>query len=132
MASRQRLRVLVVDFHQDMVTVTTSMLERLGYATQGEEESLKALRAFSDDPGNFDLAIIEPVMPVLMGVELAERFRRIRRDFPVMFYTGFIDPPVAEAIETAGLTPPVFKPMGLQELGDAVDKALHPPRPDIR
>jgi CheY-like chemotaxis protein len=132
MASRQRLYVLVVDFHEDMVNATTSMLERLGYATRGETESLKALRAFSEDPTDFDLAIIEPMMPELMGVELAVRLRRIRRDFPVMFYTTCVDPPVAEAIEAAGLRQPTLKPMGLQELESAVREALHPPRLDIR
>ena len=120
MASRQRLYILVVDLHEDVVSVTTSMLESLGYATRGETESLKALRAFSEDPTDFDLAIIEPTMPELMGVELAVRLRRIRRDFPVMFYTTRVDPSVAEAIETAGLRQPAIKPMGLLELEGAV------------
>ena len=132
MASRQRLYILVVDLHEDVVSVTTSMLESLGYATRGETESLKALRAFSEDPTDFDLAIIEPAMPELMGVELAVRLRRIRRDFPVMFYTTCVDPSVAEAIETAGLRQPAIKPMGLLELEGAVHEALHPPRLDIR
>jgi CheY-like chemotaxis protein len=132
MASRQRLYILVVDLHEDVVRVTTSMLESLGYATRGETESLKALRAFSEDPTDFDLAIIEPTMPELMGVELAVRLRRIRRDFPVMFYTTRVDPSVAEAIETAGLRQPAIKPMGLLELEGAVHEALHPPRLDIR
>jgi CheY-like chemotaxis protein len=58
---------LVVDCDKDMVEITTAMLERLGYSTQGELESLRALRTFSDYPDKFDLAIVEPVMPELMG-----------------------------------------------------------------
>ena len=131
MASRQRLCILVVDFHKDLVIVTTEMLERLGYLTHGEEESLKALRAFSEDPGNFDLAIIEPVMPELMGVELAVRLRRIRRNFPVLFYTGHVDTSLAQSIEALGLAQPLLGPMGLLEMEAAVDQALFPVRPGI-
>ncbi len=132
MASRQRLRILVVDFHKDMVTITTEMLERLGYATHGEEESLRALRAFSEDPSDFDLAIIEPVMPELMGVELAVRLRRIRRNFPVLFYTGHVETSLAQSIEALGLGQPLLKPMGLLEMEEAVEQALSPVRPSIR
>jgi CheY-like chemotaxis protein len=132
MASKQRLYILVVDSHQEIVSVTTSMLERLGYATRGETESLKALRAFSENPTDFDLAIIEPMMPELMGVELAVRLRRIRRDFPVMFYATRVDPSVVETIEAAGLRQPALKPMGFLELEAAVQEALHPPRLDTR
>jgi CheY-like chemotaxis protein len=131
MASRQRLHILVIDLHADAVSDTTSMLEHLGYVTRGETESLKALRAFSEDPTDFDLAIIEPLMPELLGVDLALRLRRIRRGFPVMFYTGSVDPSVAQAIEAAGLKQPALKPMGLRELEGAVYEALHQPQRDI-
>ena len=131
MASRRALRILVVDHDKDMMEVTTALLERLGYSTQGETESLKALRAFSDDPRNFDLAIVEPVMPELTGVELAVRFRRIQRGFPVIIYSGSIDPLLAETIEAAGLRQATLKPLGLQELGEAIKGAVHPPPIDI-
>jgi two-component system, cell cycle sensor histidine kinase and response regulator CckA len=131
MASNRPLHILVVDNDKDMVKVTTAMLECLGYSTQGETESLKALRTFSDDPRNFDLAIVEPVMPDLMGVELAVRFRRIQRGFPVMLYSEYIDPPLAEAIEAAGLRRATPKPLGLRELGEAIKGAVRPPPIDI-
>lgn len=41
---------------------TAAMLEQLGYSAQAEAESLAGLRAFSEDPERFDLAIIEPAM----------------------------------------------------------------------
>jgi two-component system, cell cycle sensor histidine kinase and response regulator CckA len=131
MASNRAPHILVVDCDKDMVEITTAMLERLGYSTQGEMESAKALRTFSDDPDKFDLAIIEPMVPDgvsgVTGVELAVRFRRIRRGFPVMLYSGYMDSPLAETIEAAGLGRAVPKPLGLRELGEAVKEAVHPP-----
>jgi two-component system, cell cycle sensor histidine kinase and response regulator CckA len=124
MASNRAPHILVVDCDKDMVEVTATMLQRLGYSTQAETESLKALRTFSDDPDKFDLAIVEPVMPELTGVELAQRLRRIRRNFPVMLYSAYIDSPLYEAIEAAGLQQVVLKPLGALELAGAVKETV--------
>jgi DNA-binding response OmpR family regulator len=124
MATGPAFRILVVDHDEDVVKATTSMLERLGYVVQGEQESLKALRAFSEDPGRFDLAIIEPTMPGLMGVDLAANFRHIRRGFPVMLYSGNVTPFLEVKIEAAGLGPPILKPLSLHELKAAVKSTL--------
>jgi CheY-like chemotaxis protein len=132
MASKRGLRILVVDHDNYMVEATTAMLERLGYSTQGETESLGALKAFSNQSDKFDLVIVDPMMPGLMGTDLAARFRHIRRDFPVMFYSGYLDPPFARAIETAGLGKTVLRPLGLRELGEAVKEAVHPHPADIQ
>jgi two-component system, cell cycle sensor histidine kinase and response regulator CckA len=125
MASNRAPHILVVDCDAYMVEVTTAMLQRMGYSTQGETESLRALRTFSDDPDKFDLAIVEPVMPDLTGIDLAQRFRRIRRNFPVMLYSGYFESPLHEAIEAAGLQPVVLKPLTSLELGGAVKVAVH-------
>ncbi len=116
--------ILVVDNDNDVLAVTTAVLKRLGYSTQGEAMTLTALRTFSDDPDRFDLVIVEPVMPELTGVELAVRVRRIRRGCPVMLYSGYIDSDLAETIKTAGLREAIPKPLGLWELGEAVKEAL--------
>jgi CheY-like chemotaxis protein len=116
--------ILVVDSDGLSLATTAAMLERLGYSTRAEAKSLSALRTFSDNPDDFDLVIVEPMMPELTGLELALRLRRIRRGCPVMLYAGFIDSALAETIEAAGLEQPVLKPLSLQELGQAVRDAL--------
>ncbi len=127
MAFRRPLHILVVDCDETMVSVVTALLERMGYTTRGETESFKALRTFSDHPENFDLAIIEPLLPELTGTELATRFRRIRRGFPILFYSGYVDASLADTIDDTGLGRIALKPMSAGELRDAVEKAVHPP-----
>ncbi len=127
MAFRRPLHILVVDCDETIMIVVTALLERMGYTTRGETESLKALRTFSDYPEDFDLAIMEPLLPELTGTELATRFRRIRRGFPILFYSGYVDPSLADMIEGTGLGHIALKPMYSDELRDAVEKAMHPP-----
>ena len=114
------------------MSTTTEMLERLGYTVHGETKSLRALRTFSENADAFDLAIIEPLMPELMGIELAVRFARIRRGFPVLFYAGYLDPPLEQAIKETGVGWAVAKPSASRELGKAVKERLRWPSTDIR
>jgi CheY-like chemotaxis protein len=153
MASGRKFHVLVVDNGADMVTTTTAMLERLGYSAEAETASLAGLKTFSQDPDKFDLAIVEPAMPgqtrpgaavvgsirkgspvtpELTGLELAVRFRRIRQGLPILLYTGYIEPPLAEEIRAAGFAEALSKPLGLNELDEAVRKGLHATFPGVR
>jgi CheY-like chemotaxis protein len=120
----QKLRILVVEDGEDAFSATAAMVERLGYSVKGETQSLEALRAFSEAPDRFDLAILDNVMDGLTGLELAKRFRRIRPGFPVMLYTGNVGKPSPEEIEAAGIGRVVFKPLTSGELEGLIKEAL--------
>jgi CheY-like chemotaxis protein len=124
MVSRHRLYILLVDDEEDIVSVTASMLERLGHTVRTETQSLNALRRFSEEPERFDLAILDQVMPDLTGLELAERFRRIRPGFPVLLYAGYRERPSTQKIEAAGIGRFIVKPKTSEALGGMIRKAL--------
>jgi DNA-binding NtrC family response regulator len=124
MVSRHRLHILLVDDEEAIVNVTTSILERLGHSVRGETESLNALRRFSEEPEQFDLAILDYVMPDLTGLELAQRFRRIRPGFPVLLYAGHRDRPSTEKLEAAGIGRFIVKPARSEALGGMIRKVL--------
>jgi CheY-like chemotaxis protein len=126
MASELPLRVLVVDNDELACAVTTEMLESLGYRAEGETDSLNALKVFSENPDKFDLALIEPVMPDLMGLDLAMRFRHIKPGFPVVFYTGYVDESLSRRTEGDGLGPVAFKPFTSNELAATIKDRLSP------
>jgi CheY-like chemotaxis protein len=124
-ASQHQKHILFVEDDADTLSATTGMLERLGYSVRAETESLQALRAFSEEPDRFDLALLDHGMADITGLELAQRFRRIRRGFPVVLYTGYFDTPSAEQIEAAGLGGRVLiKPATLQELSNVIQESL--------
>ncbi len=127
MASALPLRVLVVDNEEPICTATTGMLERLGYRADCETDSLSALKSFSEVPETFALAIIEPILPDLTGLDLATRFRHIRPDLPVVFYAGYVEESLSRRIEAAGFGEVVFKPLTLNELGTTIKNRLSPP-----
>ena len=124
MVPRHRLHILFVDDEEDVVNVTVPMLEGLGHSVRGETESLNALRRFSEEPEQFDLAILDYVMPELTGLELAQRFRRIRPGFPVLLYARHRDRPSTEKLEAAGIGRFIVKPATSVALGGMLRKVL--------
>jgi len=124
MASKQTLHILLVENESFVMEVTTLILERMGYTVHGETTSLDALSTFSDSPDGFDLAIIEPLMPKLMGLELAVRLRGMRQDLPVLFYAGYLDPSLEQEISESGVGQTIFKPLLSRELSEAIQERL--------
>ena len=106
------------------MSVTASMLERLGHTVRAETQSLNALRRFSEEPEQFDLAILDQLMPELTGLELAQRFRRIRPGFPVLLYAGHRDRPSTETLEAAGIERFIVKPARSEALGGMIRRVL--------
>jgi len=131
MALKQEIHILLVESEAFVMEVTTLVLERLGYIVHGETNGLEALSTFSDNPDTFDLAIIEPLMPRMGGLEFAIRLRRIRNDLPILFYAGYLEPNLDQTISDSGTGRIVFKPLTSQELGEAVNERLHWTPPGI-
>jgi len=124
MASKRPPHILLVEDDEATLEATTGMLERLGYIVSVETEGLAALRTFSEDPDRFDLAILDHGMAALTGLELAQRFRRIRPGFPCVIYTGYLEEPAAEQLKAAGVRVKVTKPATRKQLSKAIDEAL--------
>jgi len=119
-------RVLVVDNDEPVCTATAEMLESLGYQADCETDSRSALKVFAENPDKFALAIIEPVLPDIMGLDLAIRLRHIRPDLPVLFYAGYADESLSRRIGAGGLGEVALKPFRLSELAAAVKDRLPP------
>ena len=119
-------RVLVVDNDEPVCTATAEMLESLGYQADCETDSRSALTVFAENPDKFALAIIEPVLPDIMGLDLAIRLRHIRPDLPVLFYAGYADESLSRRIGAGGLGEVALKPLRLSELAAALKDRLPP------
>ncbi|MGD0661859.1 MAG: response regulator [Syntrophorhabdales bacterium] len=125
-SSHLPLRVLVVDNDEAVCTATAEMLESLGYRADCETDSRGALKVFTENPDKFALAIIEPILPDIMGLDLAIRLKAIRPDLPVFFYAGYADESLSRRIGADGLGKVALKPFRLNELAAAVRDRLPP------
>ena len=116
-------RVLFVDDEEAIVEWGQAALERLGYTVNAMTDSTEALNLFSSDPSSFDLVILDQTMPKLTGLHLARKLLTIRNDIPIILCTGHSDTVSPEAKE-AGIKEFFMKPLGKQELAEAIRRVL--------
>jgi DNA-binding NarL/FixJ family response regulator len=63
-------------------------------------------------------------IPEMTGLELGERFRRMRPGFPVMLYSGQLDSPTTQTIGAVGLEHVIMEPMTVKKLEQIVRTVL--------
>jgi PAS domain S-box-containing protein len=117
-------RVLVVDDEQPLLAVTAEVLSRLGYEPVAFSESRAALAEFEAQPGRFDAAITDEVMPGLSGTELAGVIHRRRPELPILLVSGYIGPMMTERATAAGVNEVLKKPVQSREIAAALARVL--------
>ena len=109
--------VLLVEDNPDVASVSSSLLEQLGYTVRRVADAEAALRAIEHD--GIDLVFSDIVMPGKMdGLALAHRLRQIRPGLPVLLATGYSD----AAINVRGDFPILRKPYEIHQLSQAIAK----------
>lgn len=110
----KRLRVLLVDDDNLVLTSTSLLLEDLGHQVICVTSGTEALQVFKkrDD---IDLVITDMAMPLMDGAQLAQAIRVLRPDFPIILATGFAQRLDGLVAHLPRLAKP-FNQLGLMEI----------------
>ncbi|HET9201831.1 MAG TPA: response regulator transcription factor [Acidimicrobiia bacterium] len=107
-------RVLVADDSDTVTTVLVTALELEGYevdtAVNGQEAYEKGLT------GDFDLVILDQLMPGLLGLEVIERWRHEGRQISTIMLSGVDDDRTVVGSFESGAVDFIRKPFRLPEL----------------
>lgn len=96
--------VLVVDDEIAVLSLTQSMLSRYGYTAISAQSGEEALHLFEVWPDlAIDLAVIDLVMPVMGGVELAEKLHVCKPGLPVIFTSAYSEEATLRPVHTRNL-----------------------------
>ncbi len=107
-------RVLVVDDEASIVDSVATVLRYEGFAVETAETGAKALKKIRE--GNFDLIVLDVMLPDVDGLEVTRKVRFDGLDVPVLFLTAKGD--VEDKVEglSVGGDDYVTKPFSLIEL----------------
>jgi PAS domain S-box-containing protein len=109
--------VLLVEDNPDVATVSSNLLEQLGYTVHRVADAEAALREI--ERNHVDLVFSDIVMPGNVdGLSLARRLREIRPDLPILLATGYSD----AAADVRGDFPILRKPYEIHQLSQAIAK----------
>jgi len=117
-------RVLFIDDDEAVVEVSSKILAELGYRVVAKTRSREALTMLEFDPFCFDLVITDQTMPDLTGIDLAAEIFTLRRDMPVILYTGFSHTVDAELAKNKGIRAFVMKPLTKRDIARTIRQVL--------
>src|SRR2546423_1183551 len=87
--------VLVVDDERFVLSVAHGMVTRHGYKVVVASSGKEAMTLFESRPDlKIDIALLDIVMPLIAGPELALELQQIRPNLPIIFISGY--PEIAE------------------------------------
>lgn len=110
----QRKRILVADDSQTITTLLRSALEGAGYEVTSAVDGVEAYEKGLD--GDFDLAILDQLMPGLLGLEIIDRWHKEGIEIPVIMLSGVDDDRTVIDSLDKGAVDFVRKPFRLPEL----------------
>lgn len=124
-------KIFVVDDEEDLGDLAKEMLERLGHSVTVAASGAAALEIFRQDPSAFDLIITDLNMPGVNGFEVFGTIREMRPDIPGILTTGNVgnNKSIEEKAFETGFVSIIWKPVSLEILRLAVERALSPPQP---
>ncbi|WP_181366334.1 ATP-binding response regulator [Albidovulum aquaemixtae] len=86
---RGRERLLIIDDEAEIASMFRRLLMRLGYQVDAFSRATVGLDRFRENPGRYDLVILDLVMPELPGDELAAEIRAQRPDCPILICSAY-------------------------------------------
>ncbi len=129
-STQQACRVLLLDDNRSGMMARRSVLEELGYTTDGTTNPLKALDMFRKEP--YDLVVTDYKMPDLDGVELIGKLRAEKPGIPVILISGFVDALGLNENNTGANSVIMKSANEVQHLVRSASRLLKTPRKPVR
>ncbi len=117
-----RARVLVVDDDGEMRALINEVLSGKGYEVIEAANGAQALIRLRSE--SFTAIVLDKNMPGLSGLDLLPGLRTICPETPVILITAFGDVPTYVDAMEKGASAYIFKPFRMDELVQALDRAV--------
>ncbi len=119
-----RARVLVVDDEASVRAVASRMLHRLGLEAEAVADGEEGLTRYLEDPGRFDLVLLDLTMPRLDGEQTLRRLRERDPEVRVLLMSGYSAEEAAERFRDLGPLTFLHKPFRLSDLRARLEEVL--------
>ena len=118
--------IMVVDDEEQVLQMTSEMLEALGYKVLQAYSGQDALDLYHSFQGAIDLVVLDMIMPGMNGDAV---FKAMRAEAPkqkILLCSGYSMDQVAKTLMTMGANGFLGKPFDIKALSARVKEALHP------
>ena len=122
-------KILFIDDEDDIVRMSSRMLEYLGYTVWSATNAEQALKIVDKEELPFDLIITDFSMPSMDGIELAKRMAELQPGVPIMLCSGFSEAVVFDEYSRNVIRKYMSKPLDMKKLANGIREIL-PKRKD--
>ena len=114
--------ILYVENDMFVANAVEGMLKALGYQATLATGGTEAIELLQKDPALFDIVITDKNLGRLNGLDLSVELKKIKPDINIILCTGenFIDH--NEIKEATGISEILFKPFGINDLKNIIEK----------
>jgi two-component system cell cycle sensor histidine kinase/response regulator CckA len=127
--SRGTGRILVVDDEEMVREFADKALSEMGYEVTQAADGQGALDLL-DSGGQYDLMLMDLILPRMGGDELFQRVRRRRPGLQVLVMSGYSKRQTVEMLLSQGAAGFISKPFTLEEISALVSRHVQAPRPE--
>jgi PAS domain S-box-containing protein len=117
-------RILVVDDEEVVRSVAEEFLRHLGYDVVTASDGQEAVETYARCGREIDAVVLDMIMPRMGGRDCFRALRALNPDVRAVLSTGYGSDVVAQQMLDEGMRSFVAKPYRLEELADAVARAL--------
>ncbi len=117
-------KILYLDTDAEISLMSKYILESYGYHVQTFANSIQALKLFYLNPDEFDIVIINELLPGLTGIELAKELICLKPNIPIIFTIESSDTEILDDLRMLGINNITRKPLIPNELVGSIRNAL--------
>ncbi|MEO0113291.1 MAG: response regulator [candidate division WOR-3 bacterium] len=116
------MKILLVDDNFELGFTLKELLELKGFQVEYVEDGFAALDKFKEN--DFDLVIMDIVMPGMDGIEIFKKMREIKKNIKVIFLSGFVDEKRKEKLKNMGIKDFIEKPYNFSQIICKIEEQL--------
>jgi len=114
-------RILVIDDEEILIKTVSAILRKEGYETVTCTDSSEGLEVFRFSPEEFDLILLDMIMPGMNGPEVFNALREIDPEVAVLLMSGATANHEVQQLADAGARGFLAKPFQPRDLREAVE-----------
>jgi len=116
--------LLLVDDEEDILKISTEMLNRLGYKVMSVRSGIEAVKLFTEKKDEIHLVILDMVMPEMNGTETFDLLKQIKPDLRVLLSSGYSLSAEASQILKNGHNSFIQKPFDINRVSSKIREIL--------
>lgn len=117
--------ILLVDDEKHVLDFTEKMLRNIGYEVTTSNNGQEALELFRKNHNQYDLIVLDMIMPELNGKDTYFGMKGVQKDLNVIISSGYAMDGEVQKVLNAGAHSFIQKPFRLDELSKKIAKAIN-------